>query len=167
MAQSCEKVMGQSEKVRKYCGEQKEECDKKMEHSCEEMVGKCERANEQLEREMKEACGKPMEPIEKVLGGKPWLPDLSALDRHIKKMDPGSSLMAGLGVVFGGLAIGAFLLAPFPNSAEISSSNLPTPLIPAFPGFPSPQSLFLPQRPKLENHEKCGLVGGGKVGTLL
>ena len=166
MAQPCEKVVGQSEKVRRYCGEQKEECDKKMEPACEEVMRKCDRASEQLEREMKEACGKPMEPIEKVLGEKSWHPDLSAVDRPVKKMDPGSSLMAGLGVVLGGLAIGGVFLAPFFNSAfSISSSNFPTPRIPALPGLPGSLSLFPPQ-PKLENHEKCGLVGGGKVRTL-
>ena len=106
-----------------------------------------------------------MEPIDKVIGEMPWHPDLS-VDRPIKKMDPGSSLMAGIGVVVGGLAIGALLLGPFLNSAGISSKfNLPTPQIPALPGLPGPLSLFLPQ-PKLENHEKCGLVGGGKVRTL-
>ena len=167
MAQSCEKVVGQCKKVREYCEEKEVECDKKMDPACEDVMGQCERASAQCERELKEACSKPMEPIDKVIGEKPWPPDLSVVDRPVKKMDPGSSLMAGVGVVLGGLAIGVLFLAPLLNSAEISpSSNLPTPLIPALPGFPSPQSLFLPQRPKLENHKKCGLVGGGKVGTL-
>ena len=161
MEDSCEKVMGQCEKVREYCEDEKEECAKKAEPGCEELLGKCERADEQCEREMKEVCGRPMEPIEEVLGGKPWLPDLSAVDRHIKKMDPGSTLMAGSGVVLGGLALMGLLLGPLLNA-----SNIPTPLIPALPGFPGPQSLFLP-RPKLENHENCGLSNRGKVGNLL
>ena len=161
MGDSCEKVMGQCEKVKEYCEDRKEECDKKAEPGCEEFLGKCDRAGEQCAREMKEACGKPMEPIEEVLGAKPWLPDLSAVDRHIKKMDPGSTLMAGSGILLGGLAIMGILLGPLLDS----SGNLPTPLIPALPGFPGPQSLFLPP-PKLENHENCGKVGGGKVGTL-
>ena len=167
MAQSCEKVVGQCKKVSRYCEEEKEECDKKIiiDPVCEDVMGKCDRASEQCERELKEACSQPMEPIDKVIGEMPWHPDHS-VDRLIKKMDPGSSLMAGIGVVVGGLAIGALLLGPFLNSAGISSSDLPTPLIPALPGFPSPQSMFLPQRPKLENHEKCGMVGGGKVGTV-
>ena len=137
-----------------------------MELGCEEVMGKCDRANKQLRREMKEACGKPMEPLEKVLGEKSWHPDFSAVDRPVKKMDFGSSLMAGLGLVLGGLAIGGLFLAPFLNSGGISSSSLPTPLIPALPGFPGPQSLFLPQ-PKLENHENCGSVNRGQVGILL
>ena len=49
---------------------------------------KCDRAREQCEKEMKEACGKPMEPIEKVLGEKPWHPDLLVVDLHVKEMDP-------------------------------------------------------------------------------
>ena len=168
MAQSCEKVLGQSKKVRKYCGEQKEECDKKMEPVCEEVLGKCERASEQCEREKKEACGKPrhwfaMEPIDKVIGERQ--PNFAVVDRPGKKIDPGFSLMTGVWVVLGGLATMALMLAPLLHNSEISSSNLPTPSIPAFPGFPVPQSLFLP-RPKLENHKKCGLVGGGKVGTF-
>ena len=99
---------------------------------------------------------------------KPWHLELSLPPfpyQRRKETDTGSSLMAGVGVVLGGLAIGALLLAPFPNSSAISSSSLSTPLIPGFLGFPGPQSLFLPP-PKLENHEKCGLVGGGKVGNF-
>ena len=165
MAQSCEKVMGQCKKVKEYCGEQVEECDKKGDPVCEKVMGKCDRAMEQCEREMKEACGKPMESLDKVLGEKSWDPNLSPVDRHVKEMDLGSPLMAGVWVVLGGLAIFTLFLAPFLNSSGISSSSLPTPLIPALPGFPGPQSLFLP-RPKLKNHEKCGLVGGGKVRTL-
>ena len=106
-----------------------------------------------------------MESLEKVLGEKSWAPNLSSGDRHVKDVDLGSPLMAGVWVVLGGLAIFTLFLAPFLNSSGISSSSLPTPLIPALPGFPGPQSLFLP-RPKLKNHEKCGLVGGGKVRTL-
>ena len=169
MAQSCEKVIGQCQKVKEYCVDQKEECDNKMDSACEEVLEKCERASEQCEREMKEACAKPthwfpMEPIEKVIGDLSMPPLPPSPHQRRKEMDPGSALMAAVWVVLGGLAIGALLLAPLLNSAGISSSNLPTPLIPAFTGFP--QSLFLPQRPKLENDEKCGLVGGGKVGTL-
>ena len=171
MAQSCEKVMGQCQKVREYCEGQKAKCDKKKEPVCEEVLGKCERASEQCEREKKEACGKPrhwfaMEPIDKVIGERPWQPDFKVVDRPGKKIDPGLSLMTGVWVVLGGLATMALMLAPLLNNSEISSSNLPTPLIPALPGFPWSQSLFLPPQ-KLENHEKCGLVGGGKVGTLL
>ena len=106
---------------------------------------------------------------EKVIGEKPWHPDLSLPPLPYQRRqdtDPGSSLMSGVSVVLGGLAIGALLLAPLLNNSAISSSNLlPTPSIPALPGFPGPQSLFLPP-PKLENHEKCGFVGGGEVGTL-
>ena len=161
MAQSCEKVMGQCKKVKEYCGEQVEECDKKIDPVCEKVMGKCDRAREQCEREMKEACGKPMESLEKVLGEKSWDPNLSSVDRYVKEMDLGSPLMAGVWVVLGGLAIMALMLAPLLNNSEISSSNLPTPSIPTLPGFPWTQ----PPR-KLENHEKCGMVGGGKVGTL-
>ena len=132
--------------------EQVEECDKKKDPSCEKVMEKCDRAREQCKKEMKEACGKPMEPIEKVLGEKQWHPDLLVVDRHVKEMDPAALLMAGSGIVLGGLAILTLLLAP-----------IPTPLIPALPGLPGPQFL---SGPKLENHEKCGLVGVGKVGTL-
>ena len=162
MAQSCEKVMGQCQKVREYCEGQKAECDKKMEPVCEEV---CDRASNQCERQMKEACRKPMEPIDRVIGERVWQPGFAVVDRPVKEIDPGSSLVAGVWVVLGGLAIMALMLAPVLNNSEISSSNLPTPSIPALPGFPWTRSLFLPPR-KLENHEKCGMVGNGKVGTL-
>ena len=163
--------MGQCQKVREYCEGQKAECDKKMEPVslrqavCEEALGKCDRASNQCERQMKEACRKPMEPIDRVIGERVWQPGFAVVDRPVKEIDPGSSLVAGVWVVLGGLATMALMLAPLLNNSEISSSNLPTSSIPTLPGFPWTQSLFLPPR-KLENHEKCGMVGGGKVGTL-